>query len=72
MSDHLDSCIWIDPGRQSGQPCFGGTRVPVATVMTLPDEAIADWYPSVTPEHIKAMRWWLAQPLVEDMLRGSL
>lgn len=72
MSDHLGSCIWIDPGRQSGQPCFGGTRVPVATVMSLPDEAIADWYPSVTPEHIKAMRWWLAQPGVEDMLRGSL
>lgn len=26
--DHLDSCIWIDPGRLGGTPCIGGHRIP--------------------------------------------
>lgn len=65
----LESAIWIDPGRQSGAPCFGGTRIPIATVASLPDNAIRDWYPGVTDEHIATLRWWLTQPGVKQLLK---
>jgi len=49
----LDSCIWIDPGRQSGVACFGGTRVPVDPFMAIVEEAGAKaaqaFWPSVSP-----------------------
>jgi uncharacterized protein (DUF433 family) len=62
--DRMDSCIWIDPGRQSGTPCLGGTRIPVDTILSLmtdrgmDDAHIFAFYPDVTPEHMKAVRWW--------------
>lgn len=58
IRNHLDSCIWIDPGRQSGQPCFGGTRIPVDPVMAIVEEAgpeaAKELWPNVTDEHIVA------------------
>lgn len=69
LRDYLDSCIWIDPGRQSGAPCFGGTRIPIVTVDSLPDNAIRDWYPTVTDQHIATLRWWLTQPGVKRLLK---
>lgn len=61
---HLNSCIWIDPGRQSGQPCFGGTRVPAVPFMAIVDEAgdkaAQALWPSVTDAHIEAGRAFMA------------
>ena len=28
----LDLCVWVDPARQGGHPCVGGTRIPTAMV----------------------------------------
>lgn len=60
--DYLDSCIWIDPGRQSGEPCFGGTRIPVDPVMAIVEEAGEEaakkFWPNVTDAHIAAGRLW--------------
>lgn len=66
---HLDSCIWIDPGRQSGAPCFGGTRIPLPAVLSLPDAAVHDWYPGVTVQHLATARWFAEQPGAERFLR---
>jgi uncharacterized protein (DUF433 family) len=71
----MESCIWIDRGRQSGAACFGGTRVPVATIAGLLDEVDDDtirrWYPSVTTEHLETLRWWLDRPGVRTLLRDD-
>lgn len=32
MPTEPDAYIWTHPGRQGGQPCIGGTRLPVATI----------------------------------------
>ena len=29
----LNSIVWADPARQSGEPCFRGTRVPVQALI---------------------------------------
>ena len=62
IREHLDSCIWIDPGRQTGQPCFGGTRIPVDPFMAIVEEAGAEaakaFWPTVTDAHITAGRLW--------------
>jgi uncharacterized protein (DUF433 family) len=59
---HLNSCIWVDPGRQSGQACFGGTRVPVDPFMAIVEEAGIEaaqaFWPSVTDEHVAAGVAW--------------
>jgi uncharacterized protein (DUF433 family) len=51
----LDSIVWVDPGRMSGEPCFRGTRVPVQALIdhfegnsTLDD--FLEGFPSVTRE----------------------
>ena len=51
----LDSIVWVDPDRMSGEPCFRGTRVPVQALIdhiegnsTLDD--FLDGFPSVTRE----------------------
>lgn len=28
-----DAAVWIDPARRSGDPCIGGTRLPVDTII---------------------------------------
>lgn len=62
IREHLDSCIWIDPGRQSGQPCFGGTRIPVDPAMAIVEQAGAEaakaFWPNLTDGHIVAGRFW--------------
>lgn len=30
-----DAYVWIDPARRSGEPCIGGTRVPVYMVVEM-------------------------------------
>lgn len=30
-----DNYVWIDPARKSGEPCIGGTRIPVSMVAEL-------------------------------------
>ena len=49
----LESVVWVDPDRMSGEPCFKGTRVPVQALIdhiegnsTLDD--FLDGFPSVT------------------------
>jgi uncharacterized protein (DUF433 family) len=51
----LDSLVWVDPNRMSGEPCFRGTRVPVQALIdhlegnsTLDD--FLEGFPSVTRE----------------------
>ncbi len=29
----LESVVWVDPDRMSGEPCFKGTRVPVQALI---------------------------------------
>ena len=59
---HLNSCIWVDPGRQAGTACFGGTRIPVDPFMAIVEEAGEDaakaFWPSVTDAHIAAGLAW--------------
>ncbi len=61
----LNSCIWIDPHRQSGEPCFGGTRIPVDPFMAVAEEAGAEaakaFWPNVTDAHIEAGKLWRAR-----------
>jgi uncharacterized protein (DUF433 family) len=32
---HRDEAVWIDPARHSGDPCIGGTRIPVHAVIEM-------------------------------------
>lgn len=70
---HLNSCIWIDPGRQVGVACFGGTRVPVDPFMAIVEEAGEDaaraLWPSVTEAHVAAGKLWRAR--YHEWLRGA-
>lgn len=70
---HLNSCIWIDPGRQSGVACFGGTRVPVDPFMAMVEEAGVETaralWPSVTDAHVAAGKLWRAR--YHEWLRGA-
>lgn len=36
-----DAYIWIDPRRRVGEPCIGGSRLPVAAV------AVRSWYDGI-------------------------
>ena len=51
----LDSLVWADSGRMSGEPCFRGTRVPIQALIdhiegnaTL--EEFLEGFPSVSRE----------------------
>lgn len=70
---HLNSCIWIDPGRQVGVACFGGTRVPVDPFMAIVEEAGEDaaraLWPSVTEAHVAAGKMWRSR--YHEWLRGA-
>jgi uncharacterized protein (DUF433 family) len=53
--DHVS----LDPGRQGGQPCLRGTRIPVYVVLDNlaageSEATILAEYPSLTPTHIRA------------------
>lgn len=70
---HLNSCIWIDPGRQSGVACFGGTRIPVDPFMAIVEEAGVEaakaLWPSVTDAHVAAGKLWRER--YHEWLRGA-
>ena len=51
--------IMVDVGRQGGQPCLRGTRVPVYVILDNlaageSEETILGEYPSLTRAHIRA------------------
>lgn len=51
--------VTIDAGRQAGQPCLRGTRIPVYVVLDNlaageTEATILAEYPSLTPTHIRA------------------
>lgn len=52
--------IWIASGRKGGEPCVGGTRVPIETlndyVLALGDDAALAAYPSVTQADLIEVR----------------
>lgn len=58
-AEHPDAVIWATPGRHSGDPCFAGTRVPVATYLALREEVGIDeflaGYPSVERWQLEAI-----------------
>lgn len=58
----LSRCIWIDPERMGGEPCLGGTRIPVAAVTAYIDAGLRDRileaYPSLTEDHIAVAEWY--------------
>lgn len=56
--------VWIDPARKSGEPCVGGTRVPVEMVADIVwahgvDEALTQW-PYITRPQILNACWYAA------------
>lgn len=59
------AAIWIDPGRQGGQPCVYGSRVPVVTLVETADadgdEVALAAFPGVTVEDLAACRRFLAE-----------
>jgi uncharacterized protein (DUF433 family) len=63
---YMESCIWVDPGRMSGAPCLGGTRIRVDTIAGLladglSGDQIRDLYPDVTDRHLVAVQHFVAE-----------
>lgn len=59
--EDLATAVWIDPERCGGQPCIGGTRIPVRLVAELAadgDDAALTAYPSLTPAQVAVARWY--------------
>ena len=58
--------IWIARGRQGGEPCIGGTRIPVGTLTgyadALGDDAALASYPSTTAADLEEARWFMGHP----------
>ncbi len=59
MSDLIES----KPGKMGGRPCLAGTRITAASIASLlddgcPPEDVMGLFPSVTPDHIEAVREW--------------
>lgn len=54
---HWGAFIWAHPGRMSGAPCIGGTRIDVATVVGMSlDEAIEGY--DLTAEEYHLADWF--------------
>lgn len=72
-----DAEIWIDRGRQSGEPCVYGHRLPTRLIASLHrdgPEVPRDWYPYLTDEQISAAVWFEAtfqRRTPADILRGD-
>ena len=52
-----EHAIWVDPGRLGGEPCFTGTRVPLAALfdtLAAGDGVVVflDNFPGPTPEQV--------------------
>lgn len=57
-----DAYVWIDPARRSGEPCVGGTRIPVEMVVGVVwaygmSEAITHW-PDLTRAQVLTACWY--------------
>jgi len=66
--------IAVDPEVHFGKPCVAGTRITVQNVLELLDEdlsfdeIIADYYPGLTPEDIRAcIQYAIALVAAEDI-----
>jgi len=62
----MERCVWIDPRRQSGTPCLGGTRISAHIIARLiadgtTAEQIRDMYPDVTDGHLRAVAAFMAE-----------
>ncbi|HEY4002433.1 MAG TPA: DUF433 domain-containing protein [Candidatus Xenobia bacterium] len=59
----LEHVMNIDPEILGGEPCFNKTRIPLETVVDnlgagYCTEEIRDNFPSLTEDHIQAVRQW--------------
>lgn len=58
----IGGCVWVDPARQAGRPCVGGTRIPVDMVARyvadgMLDELRSGW-PELTDRQILVACWF--------------
>jgi uncharacterized protein (DUF433 family) len=68
LRERLDGCVWVAPGRRSGEPCLGGTRLSASIVAGLAadglsGEQIRESYPGASDAGVKAavaFTGWLA------------
>lgn len=62
LRHNLETCIWIDPERKSGQPCIGGHRLPVSCVIGFlehdGEQGVFAAYPQLTVEQVRLARWY--------------
>lgn len=62
LRHNLETCIWIDPERKSGQPCIGGHRLPVSCVIGFlehdGEQGVLAAYPQLTVEQVRLARWY--------------
>jgi uncharacterized protein (DUF433 family) len=70
LREHLAGCVWVSPGRKSGEPCLGGTRLSASVVAGLAadgmsGEQIRESYPSASDAGVAAAvaftRWLVAK-----------
>src|SRR5690554_3474421 len=60
IRSEMERCVWIDPRRQSGTPCLGGTRISAYIIARLiadgtTAEQIRNMYPDVTDGRLRAV-----------------
>ena len=63
LRESLAGCVWMAPGRMSGDPCVGGTRIPAGIIAGLAadglsGEEIRTSYPSVSDAGVAAAVAW--------------
>lgn len=61
MSD-ATTAVWIDPARRCGEPCIGGTRIPVsmviATVWNRGLDVVFECWPNLTRQQVLNACWY--------------
>jgi uncharacterized protein (DUF433 family) len=58
----VDAAVWVDPGRRSGEPCIGGTRIPTHMIASLVwdggFELVRQGWPYLGVEQILGACWF--------------
>ena len=71
LRESLAGCVWMAPGRMSGDPCIGGTRIPAGIIAGLAADGLSGdeirtSYPSVSDAGVAAAvafaGWLVAMP----------
>jgi uncharacterized protein (DUF433 family) len=73
----LHEWVWVSPDRLSGEPCFRGTRVPVALLFEYLEageslDEFLNGFPSVRREQAVGVLEWAAQRLREALDEASV